>query len=315
MRGSIGAISLLVTVITVVLLGHPGSSDAAKVSGAGAAEKLTLRLTSERNRYFKGEPIVLSLELSNETQTSMELRGMFMMSPDLLLISSNGGKEFRYQGHSPGLLKVGWRKLEPGTRQGSRVILYPEVSERILPVAGTYDLRIEFSYNSDRGSDSRTVVASNAIAVGVDELAGIDRAAYDYLQTTLRPILNRAMVLEVLEGRRRFSQQFGESVFAKYNSVELAKLYENAGEYQLAEDELYPISDLDFYLREEVDQMLNRLAGKLRKPTVRTKFRRQSGPPPVGGPPTPRPDIRPVITQGLPPGMQPILITPTPRPE
>ena len=308
---------VLLAIIFSVLFGRASHGDAAAVTNPGvSADDLTLRLSSERNQYLKGEPMLLTFGLSNETQTAIAARGILGISQNVSLISNNGSQEFRWDGenHPLGLLKLPLVNMPPGSETGPKVLLLPEMSEKIFPNSGSYSLKIEFSYYLDPRSDIKTVLVSNSIGLRIDEPTGLNRMAYEYYQNSVKPVLDRYIEREALEARREFSRRFGENVYSKYNTFELGRLYAAMGNIQAAENEFYAISDVDFYLADQVDTYLGRLGRQLGQATPRTKRPRvQSNiPNPTGW--IERPDIRP--NYNIAPIPAPVLVpnpTATPR--
>ena len=291
---TIGASSLILLFIGLLLFGRVDQT-AALSRGSRLSDGFTARLSTSNQPYMRGEPVIFKFELSHPTRPASEWRELLYISTRIAVIAKNGGgQEFRWEGEGFVTLVIHQNRAAGMTDREIEFKLPFDLDtvQRIFPQAGIYDVKVVYTYNPDRMSSEETQLVSDPIRVTIQEPTGINRLAYDYYQNSVRPILDRSIEREALEARRDFSRRFGESVYAKYNSFELAKLYERVGDFQLAEDELYPISDVDFYYREYIDQALNRLAGKLGRPSPRTKFRRQVGPVPTGVW-VERPDIRP----------------------
>jgi hypothetical protein len=81
--------------------------------------------------------------------------------------------------------------------------------------------------------------------------------------------------------QQNFVNNFPESVYWKYQTFDLAYGYFQLKDYEKAEREFYNISDLDFYYTEEVTNNLSNLAGKLRRPNLKTKRPKIPKNPPV----------------------------------
>lgn len=309
---TIGASSLILLFIGLLLFGRVDQT-AALSRGSGLSDGFTARLSTSNQPYLKGEPVVFKVELSHPTLPASEWREVLSLSTRIAVIAKNSaGQEFRWEAGRFIIVKadeMGNREIE------SKLPFDLDTVQQIFPLAGIYDVKVAYIY-PDRIPRVEAELVSAPIRVTIQEPTGMNRLAYDFYQNSVGSVLGRDRYIErdVLEARREFSRLFGASVYAKYNSFELARLYERAGEFQRAEDELYPISDVDFYYRDDIDRVLNLLAGKLGRPTPRTKFRRQNGPAPVGGPWIERPDIRP--NYNIAPIPAPVLVpnpTATPR--
>ena len=286
---TIGATSLILLFIGLLLFGRVDQT-AALSRGSRLSDGFTARLSTSNQPYLRGEPVIFKFELSHPTLPASEWRELLSLSTRIAVIAKNSsGQEFKWEGER----FIAVRAAEMANREiESKLPFDLDTVQQIFPHAGLYDVKVSYIYYLDRMPRVEAELVSAPIRVNIQEPSGINRLAYDYYENSVRPVLDRYIEREALAARREFSRRFGESVYAKYNSFELAKLYERAGEYQLAEDELYPISDVDFYYREYIDQALNRLAGKLRRPSPRTKFHPQIGTVPIGVW-VDRPDIRP----------------------
>ncbi len=288
--------------------------------GGLTSEGFTARLSATEPQYLTGEPVVFKCGLLHPNQLASEWvgEGILSRSTRMAVISKNGaGQEYRWDWELAvgAILHQNLQNLESALSEREIKFNLPfdlDSVRRIFPEKGVYDVKVVYTYYPDQMSGQEIQLVSDSIRVNIHEPSGINRTAYDFYQTSVRPALAQGVEPVALAARREFSRRFGESVYAKYNSVQLARLYERAGEYQMAEDELYPISDVDFYHRDDINLALQRLAGKLRRPTARTKYRPQIGTVP-NGVWVDRPDIRP--NYNVAPIPAPVLVpTPTPTP-
>ncbi len=272
--GASSPILLFIVLFIGLLLFGRVDQTAALSRSSGLSDGFTARLSTSNQPYLRGEPVIFKFELSHPTRPASEWRELLYITTRISVIAKNsGGQEFRWEGEGF-VTPVIHQKRAAGMTDREIEFKLPfdlDTVQRIFPQTGIYDVKVEYTYTPDRMSGVEAKLVSAPIRVNIHEPTGTNRMAYDYYQNSVRPILDRRVEREALEVRGEFSRRFGESVYSKYNTFELGRLYAAMGNIQAAENEFYSISDVDFYLANQVDMYLQRLGSQLGQATPRTK--------------------------------------------
>ncbi len=198
---------------------------------------------------------------------------------------------------------------QPNMNKVKQNLVDGELAERMFPQPGRYQIKVEFSYLDFSSVPRQNVtIVSNPITVDIDEPNGNDRRAYDYLKQIYQPVNNRGNITEILQKRKYFVNNFKNSVYWKYMTFQLANTYLIFNRNVEAEEELFEISDIEFYHTKQVEDQLLKLSKKLGRPVPRSKR-----PPILANAPVAIPIPAPTVYTGPPPSNPPVLI-PIPNP-
>ncbi len=248
--------------------------------GAGS-DLLTIEIAATKTTYPLGEPIPLSIKLSNSTQLPISFNGVFnYVSENINVVSRTGsGLETRWIGAEHVLEFHGMpgRTLQPGESLQEKILFDEFYLTKFFPNPGLCQIGLEFIYQDyTSGKPERKTISSAPISIEIKGPAGPDRLAYEYLLGSLNPSVDDDDRDRELRSRQYFSDIFTGSVYWKYQVYALGVKYLNLKQYQKADDEFYKISDIDFYYSKEVENKLYQLNLNLHRPSIRTKR-----PPPI----------------------------------
>lgn len=252
---------MIITVIGAVSIGKMQQPAAAQASTA----KLKLDISTPHNRYFHLESVPFDLRLSNQTTQAIRWNGLLMFGPSLSFVARNSsGVELRLEGKNmaTGLFESPQRVMQPaGTFQGNELVATIGQLTRLFPEPGSYEVRVEFTYN-DLDSGQRETIVSNSVVVNIEEPHGINRQARDYLRDILEP--NRTQPSrEFVLLQQDFVDRFGNTAYGKYVIFELANAYLAKGEHIKAFRELVKISNVNFHYSKQVKATVAQLKAKL----------------------------------------------------
>lgn len=257
--------TILTVICAALISGIPQKQHLQVVDAQGNESPLTFGLSSTKTQYLQNEPIPVKMSLSNQTAEAISLMGLFAIGQNINIVSHNvRGEEFRFQGDKY-ILCIALRlwAMTPGKQIGHEFLLPQDVSNILFPRPGRYDLRFQFVYaTTDEIGGPRSTASSNPISVNIIEPTGIDRAADEYIRNVINPASSERDRTILKRARQYFSTHFGQSVYAAFNTYELARILEELGEDRAAEDAYYSISDVDFFYSKEVENGFTRLASK-----------------------------------------------------
>lgn len=282
-------VGLGICVISLVLLGTYLNLTS-KTYAQSELSKLTINLATQKNTYVQLEPIQFNLTLRNETDRSIEWKGLLMIGSDIdFLIKSVSGNEIRVEGRKMffGSVISIPSILERGAETESVIsIENPEQLEKLFPERGTYQVRVEFKYQKITSENSvQQTILSNPVTITVNTPQGLDLGAYDYIKNTLEPARGgRVTANELRNLQENFIRMFGSSIYAKSEILRLAYSYYHTGENIKALKEFCKVSsDENLYYSKKAQRVVGLLDRKLRPPDL-----------------TPLPPDAPIPTQELP---------------
>ncbi|MDQ3801899.1 MAG: tetratricopeptide repeat protein [Acidobacteriota bacterium] len=235
--------------------------------------------------YLRLEPIVLTYKLSNPNNVSVTWsENLFFGRNTSFIIRKNNGDPIRYKG-TDYLLCLPIPPAEtvlPGKTKTIRGVMDALTAERLFSEPGHYSVRVEFNFayfldnqrqqqQQQQQQQQHLTVVSNSFDFEVAEPQGVNREAYNYIKNTLQPARNNDNGEEMIKAYKYFVDTFRDSVYWKYQSYELGYLYVQMNDYEKAEEVFYEVSDIDFYYSVDVENYLSMLAGKIGRPTRRTK--------------------------------------------
>jgi len=281
---------------------------------------LTLEISTPQRKYVQFESILIDLNLSNQTTIPITWNGDLQVggSNMNLLMRPAHGNEIRWKGDR-GIADyvISTEIMQAGKNKEVQNLINAQFAEQLFPQPGRYQFRVEFNYTDFTYNQPQNVtIVSNPITIDIDEPKGKERSAYNYLKQNYQRVLDGGNIVEKTRVLQHFVDNFSNTAYGKYIIFDLGNTYLSAKEYEKAEEAFYQISDVDFYYSKQVGKHLGELAGKLKRPSPRTKRPPDYSNAPVG---RPMPAITPVRTGPVPTPIVPIYIpnanpntTPTP---
>ncbi len=275
------------------------------ITKAQTQASLKLEILTSQNQYFQLEPIPLRFKLLNQTAVPITWNAFLGIGPDINLIArAENGTETRWIGKNMSVDApiMDTEIMQPGINKEEQNLIDESLAKKIFPSPGRYELRVEFVYRKyTNGQRQIETIVSNPVTVEIKSPLGINLLAYQYLNT--QGLINGGGRLnEIIQAQQYFVNNFSNSVYWKYVTYDLAKIYMEQKDYVKAEREFYNISDLNFYYSEKVKLSLWNLAGKLNRPNPRSKRLPVPNIPPVSAPvmvpsavPIPFPNNPPVL--------------------
>lgn len=308
---SVLCLTFVITGLFTIDLSSPSS---ALALSEGLSPRLSLTASASKIRHRFTEPISLVAILKNEVSTPIRWKGGFGSGQNISFFSRDGsGRERQINGSYYGLMKLREVDTAPGEQRRQEMLLNNREIEVLMPNSGRYEVRISFGY-FEGSSGQQTVVMSDPFIIEIAESSLIEREAHQFLIGEMHQVLMSGNVSRQIEVRRLFSTRFRSTAYYPFNALELANLLTKEGDFVNAENELYEISDIDFYYSSQVEIQLKSLGRQLGQVTPRTKRPRVQAnvPNPTGW--IERPDIRP--NYNIAPIPAPVLVpnpTATPR--
>lgn len=283
---------------------------------AQSSTQLTLEISTSQPKYLQREPIPLNFKLSNQTSVPIKWNGFFKVGgPNINLVTRlQNGSEIRWNGkdYEVETPTVDNEVTQPNKNKEEENLIDENIAEKLFPLLGRYEFRVEFVYISAQHDQLQTeTIVSNQIIIDIDEPRGNDRKAYDYLKNIYDPIDESGNINEIMRSRQYFVDNFPNSVYWKYVTYKLATTYFSFGEHEKAECEFLKISEIDFYHSKQIEKQFQVLSRKLGR-DKRNPARQPSVFPnaPIARP-VPVPSIAPVPFPNNPPVLIPI---PNPNP-
>lgn len=307
----IGFFSLSVCIAALIWF----QSSESNIVAAKSQTKLTLEVTTTQSKYLQGEPIPLNFKLSNQTTVPVTRNGLLGIGPDINLEThSETGTEVRWMGKDISLDTPGssLEVMQPGKNREEQDLIHESLVEKLFPLPGRYELRVEFIYcDCTNGQQQIETIVSKPIIINIDEPHGANRRAYNYLKNVYDPINRDGKANEKMVKLQYFVDNFSDSVYWKYLAYKLAINYFMFGENEKAEREFLKISEIDFYYSKKIDQNFQVISRKLgrdkRNPSHQRGVTRNA---PIAQP-VPVPSIVPIPLPNNPPVRIPI---PNPTP-
>jgi hypothetical protein len=290
------------------------------IAKAQSETPLTLEISTPQHKYLQFEPIVIDLKLSNQTTDPINWNGDLHIGGNNinLLMRSANGNEVRWKGDKANVdIVLDSEVLQAGKHKEIQNLIDARFAEQLFSQPGRYQFRVEFNYIGLTYNQRQNVtIVSNPITIDIDEPKGKERIAYGYLKQNYQRVIDGGNIVEKTRVLQHFVDNFSNTPYGKYIIFDLGNTYLSAKEYEKAEEAFYQISDVDFYYSKQVGKHLGELAGKLKRPSPRTKRPPDYSNAPVG---RPMPAITPVRTGPVPTPIVPIYIpnanpntTPTP---
>ena len=262
-------ITLIVTIIGLIYVCLVGSLqyNQAQVE----PPKLTLDVSTAKTEYLQLEPVLLSLNLSNQTLQPISWNGLLMIGPNVNFVSRNAaGNEIRYEGNKyvTGLFGSSVKSMLAGEQIRQEILIDQSLAEILFPNPGQHTLQTEFVYRRDSETGPSVKINSNSISLSINAPLGINRQAYDYIKGPLETVNNGSDVRTIIQSEQAFVNQFRNTVYAKHISVSLARTHQTLGENANAFRELCKISNENFYYSKEVRKKVFELDAILRPVTL-----------------------------------------------
>ena len=222
---------------------------------------LTLEIaTTNKKEFVKLEPMPITLTLSNKTTQTILGHGTLGFSANLvkLFVARGDGKGQEIQQLSPFPEEVFIKPIEmkPGDGFHTKELLSLNL-DNIFPQPGEYQIyAVLFDPNSKRE------VKSNKLTVQILQPEGIDRQAFEFIQTNSRSA--NLLSGRYLSGNQRaqnalemFVQIFDKSVYGDYASFLLGELYFTQEEYNRAAEQFNKVANkADFVLADRAQKYL-----------------------------------------------------------
>jgi hypothetical protein len=240
------------------------------VDAQAGSKELSFAAETSKTEYLKAEPIQMTLSLTNQTNEPIAWRGILMIGRDIDIVSrSSTGQEYRWGGKQAiGLFKVSLKTMLPGAKARANVVIQTSIVEELFPVAGTYQVRLDFTYGTSASwQDTRTV--SSTFALEIKEPKGIDQQAYEFMMGPLKDARRQSDIKVVAKTQQEFLDRFRNSAYSKYVGIDLARSYYSLGENVKALTELCKAPKDKFYLSTEVQDRIFEIGEKLYPMTMR----------------------------------------------
>lgn len=231
--------------------------------------ELTFVVTPERDTFLPMEPIVLRLNLINNTNspvlghTNIDFNSSYV---DLYVSDGKGNR-----------MKIGSLGTVIASREPQNDKLIPpnqktEVTDvfytlhRYFPEIGTYTLEMEL-----RGTKSEQKVRAAPITISIIEPTGRDRAAYNFLKTKKVPMFffngQGSTESELFKHFENIANQFGDTDYGDYATWVVANTSRFRGDKVKAKQMLKRLqSRPNFVFKEKVKKLLEELEEEENQP-------------------------------------------------
>lgn len=259
---------VLVTLCAIIVFCSVQLHSNTAVVQSAAAPDLTFELSTERDSYLQLEPISVRYKLSNQTDVSIGRIGLLSaITGDIKFWVRADNREPRLVSvWTPGLdIIYAFKAIQPGEILRGADVLGERNVEDLFPQPGRYELRVEYTYYTDKDGENRErkTVFSNWKTLNILAPQGVDKQAYDDIKKTIQR-QRFEKIEETISLLQSFVDNHRNSVYAKYYAVQLASYYKIERKHAEAERELCKIRNVDFIYSRDVERELQELAAILR---------------------------------------------------
>ena len=204
-------------------------------------ERLSFEVEVEKSNYLLSEPITIKFTFSNKTADSLiSYQPVFTQESELKVIFDGNITTFSSLSSITGKPMRFPLTIKPNVSIKDHEMFGPSFSGNFFPVPGKYIIQFIL-----RRSDAVKSIASNIIDIVVEEPAGINREAFEFLKRHEKYFDLSSWVFQEKEGfalLETFVRQYDRSVYGEFGISSLAYSYLSQGEMEKAKTEFEKIS-------------------------------------------------------------------------
>ncbi len=238
------------------------------VEAQNQSARLSLEISNSQESFLQGEPVLIDLKLSNQTNQSISWRGRLgSISHTTFVTTNDAGVQSRFDGNKymTGSYVLLSRIMQPEEQFQKASILGEDLVEELFPSPGQYNLQTEFVYDGNAEGERRIKILSNSIPINIVEPQGIDKQARKHIKEKIKgyKLKTREDTRALAKLKQEFVDKYRNSVYAKYIIFDLGITYETIGEDAKALRELCSIYDEKFYYFEDIEKIVLRIDGRV----------------------------------------------------
>lgn len=206
-------------------------------------EKMKFEVAPDKDSYILLEPIRLKFKFSNQTSAPVTTFQPFFIHESKLIIFFNGEtRVFNDLSSINGIPAVRFPIIfKPQSLVSDEKIFNPAFVGAFFPVAGDYKLQFIL-----RSADGEKSIQSNVLDIRIEEPAGIDRDALDFLRRNEKYFGLSSWVFSDKEGTElleQFVRRYGRSIYGDFGISGLAYTYLGQSKLDKAKAEFEKLKD------------------------------------------------------------------------